>query len=119
MSLPPPAIREYLREIGIQVDIMDTVRPIRYPCRNNTHEVDYRRMHVPHSICWARRVAKWLRLCYLWDLLLHGSDIPLTLHNYSNAPGLFNPVLPHSSHKSDCIPSDIEPYHFSKFKEHY
>jgi NADH dehydrogenase [ubiquinone] 1 alpha subcomplex assembly factor 3 len=25
MSLPPPAIREYLHEIGVQVDVMDTV----------------------------------------------------------------------------------------------
>jgi NADH dehydrogenase [ubiquinone] 1 alpha subcomplex assembly factor 3 len=37
MSLPPPAIREYLREIGVHVDVMDTVGFISQLYCNVTH----------------------------------------------------------------------------------
>jgi len=31
MELPPPSIRGYLKEMGIQLDIMDTVGPTTLP----------------------------------------------------------------------------------------
>jgi uncharacterized protein len=33
MELPPPSIRGYLKEMGIQLDIMDTVRSTTYTLR--------------------------------------------------------------------------------------
>lgn len=53
VSHPPPSIRMYLNSIGIQLDVMDTVRPFAIleskllTCRSGTH--------VRHTISWRRK----------------------------------------------------------------
>lgn len=54
MALPPPHIRKYMSDIGIQMDFMDTVRHNNFP-PHPIHLIMCREMHAPLITFWPKR----------------------------------------------------------------